>query len=106
VPLELRWISRKYDPKRSVKVIAGVKGGYLVDIHTKIKYDQYGQVKKTKQKEDFELNKLRYGVYGKVGYGAFGLSYYYQLSQLFDAERGPDGTAATPMTFGLWLYLF
>ncbi len=106
IPLELRWISRKYDPKRSLTITLGGKIGVLFDSKTKVKYSEDGETKKTKQKEKFELSQLRYGVYGKIGYGAFSAYYYYSLSELFNKDKGPLGTTMYPMTFGLSMALF
>lgn len=106
IPVELRWRSQKYDPKRSVKVAVGGKVGFRLDAHTKVKYDALGEKKVSKQKEDFDVSKIRYGVYGKVGYGNAYLFYYYSLSQLFDGSSGPQGTEAFPVMFGLSLSVF
>ncbi len=106
IPMEIRWISRKYDPKRSVKITIGGKFGYLIDGKTKVKYTQDGQTKKIKQKEDFELNHIRYGAYGKFGYGNFSLFYYYSISDLFQKNKGPYQTTTSPMMFGISLGLF
>lgn len=106
LPLELRWNLRKNDPKRSFKVIAGAKIGFLIDSKTKIKYVENGENKITKQKENFYLAELRYGIYGKIGYGSFTAYYYYSLSPLFQSNKGPSKTTAAPMTFGISLALF
>ena len=106
IPLELRWRLKKYDPKRSLTVTLGGKVGYLFDSKTKVKYDEDGETKKTKQKEKFELSSLRYGAYAKVGFGGFTAFYYYSLSDLFKKDKGPMGTTMYPMTFGLSLALF
>ncbi len=106
IPLEFRWRSKKYDPRGSFKVTIGGKIGYLFDSKTKVKYDQNGETKKTKQKEKFELSSLRYGIYAKIGFGGFGAYYYYSFSDLFNKDKGPMGTTMYPMTFGLYLALF
>jgi hypothetical protein len=106
IPIEFRWRSKKYDPKGSFKVTVGGKVGFLFGSKTKVKYAENGETKKTKQKETFELNAIRYGVYGKVGYGGFSAFYYYSLSDLFNKDKGPMRTTMYPMTFGLSLALF
>ena len=106
IPIEFRWISRKYDPKRSFKVIVGGKVGFMFDSKTKVKYHGEGETKITKQKEGWELNKIRYGVYGRLGFGGFSAFYYYSLSDLFKKDKGPMATTMFPMTFGLSLALF
>lgn len=106
IPLEIRWRSRKYDPKSSLKVTLGGKVGFMFDSKTKIKYSEYGENKKSKQKEKYELNTIRYGAYVKLGYGGFSAFYYYSISELFKKDKGPMSTTMYPMTFGLSLALF
>jgi len=106
IPLEFRWISRKYDPKSSFTITIGGKVGVLFDGKTKVKYNQDGENKTTKQKENYELSTLRYGVYGKLGIGGFSAFYYYSLSDTFKKEKGPMSTTMYPMTIGLSLALF
>lgn len=106
IPLEIRWRSRKYDPKSSLKITLGGKVGFLFDSKTKVKYSEYGETKKSKQKEKFEMNTIRYGAYAKIGYGGFSAFYYYSISDLFKKDKGPMSTTMYPMTFGLSLALF
>lgn len=106
IPMEIRWRSRKYDPKRSLKIALGGKVGVLLDSKTKVKYTADGENKIIKQKENFELNTLRYGAYMRLGYGGFSAYAYYGLSDLFRKEKGPMDTTMFPITFGLSLALF
>ena len=106
IPIEFRWISRKYDPKSSFTITIGAKAGILLDSKTKVKYNEDGESKITKQKENFELNTFRYGLYGKFGIGGFSAFYYYSLSDAFKKDKGPLSTTMYPMTFGLSLALF
>jgi len=106
IPIEIRWRSRKYDPKSSLKVTLGGKVGFLFGSKTKVKYTEEGENKITKQKEKFELSTIRYGAYAKIGYGGFSAFYYYSISDLFKKDKGPMGTTMYPMTFGLSLALF
>mgnify|MGYP000527761402 CR=1 FL=1 len=73
---------------------------------TKVKYSEFGENKKTKQKEKFEMSTIRYGAYAKLGYGGFSAYCYYGLSDLFNKDKGPMGTTMYPITFGLSLALF
>lgn len=106
IPLELRWRSRKYDPKSSLKVSLGGKVGFLIDNKTKVKYTQNGETKITKQKENFDLSTIRYGAYARIGFGGFSAYYYYSISDVFKKDKGPMSTTMYPMTFGLSLALF
>jgi len=106
IPVEIRWRSRKYDPKRSFKIAIGGKVGVLIDSKTKVKYTAGGENKITKQKENFEINTLRYGAHMRLGYGGFSAYAYYGLSDIFRKEKGPMDTTMFPITFGLSLALF
>jgi hypothetical protein len=106
IPLEIRWISRKYDPKRSLKIAIGGKVGFLIDSKTKIKYTEDSESKIVKQKENFELSQLRYGAYMKLGFGGFSAFGYYSLSDTFKKDKGPMDTTMYPFTFGFSLALF
>lgn len=106
IPLEIRWRSHKEDPKSSIKITVGGKFGLLFDSKTKIKYEEDGEKKTDKHKQDFELNPFRYGTYIKLGVGGFSTYYYYSISEIFEKEKGPLGTTMYPMTFGLSLALF
>ena len=106
IPIEIRWRSRIYDPKRSFKVALGGKVGFLFDSKTKVKYSSDGETKTTKQKENFELNQIRYGTYLRLGFGGFSAYGYYSWSDLFKKDKGPMNTTMYPLTFGLSLALF
>ena len=108
IPLEFRWRSRTYDPKRSVKIAIGGKVGFLFDSKTKVKYTDRidGDKKISKQKESWQLNTIRYGAHMRLGYGAFSLWGYYGLSDLFKKDEGPQATTMYPITFGVSLALF
>jgi hypothetical protein len=106
IPLEIRWRAKKYDPKRSFKVTLGGKVGFLIDAKTKVKYNNEGETKVAKSKQNFEMNPIRYGAYMRVGFGGFSAYGYYSLSDLFRKDKGPDSTTMYPITFGLSLALF
>ena len=106
IPMEIRWRSLKYEPKRSVKVAIGGKFGFRIDSKMKVKFDEDGQTKVRKSKEKYNLNSIRYGAYAKIGYSSFNFYYYYSFSKLFQDGRGPDGTEAYPMQVGISFSLF
>lgn len=88
VPLELRYTLNPDDPARSFKISVGGRVGYLYDAFTKIKYKEDGEAKQIKDKQNFNLNRLRYGVSAKIGFGNFALFGYYNLSTLFEEGKG------------------
>ncbi len=88
VPLELRYTLNPDDPARSFKISVGGRIGYMYDAFTKIKYKADGEAKQIKDKQNFNLNRLRYGVSAKIGFGNFALFGYYNLSTLFEEGKG------------------
>jgi hypothetical protein len=89
VPLEIRFTSNPSDPNRAFKIAFGGRVGYLYDAFTKMKYKQDGETKQLKDKQNFNLTRFRYGVYGKFGIGNFALFGYYNLTPLFEEGKGP-----------------
>lgn len=101
IPLEFRFYSNPGDKKRSFNAGVGVKGGIRFGALTKLKYKENGDAVKTKEKRNYELNRFRYGVTGRVGIGGFNVFYYQSLSTLFDGNS-PAGTVDTSnITVGL-----
>jgi hypothetical protein len=88
IPVELRFTSNPDDPARAFKVAIGGRVGYLLDSFAKVKYKEDGEMKKLKDKQDFNLNKLRYGVSARIGYGNFSIFAYYNLTDLFEKNKG------------------
>jgi hypothetical protein len=103
VPLEFRFDSKPEDISRSFNFAVGGRVGYLFDAQQKVKYREEGQWKKDKEKENWGLSRLRYGVYSRIGIGAFNLFGFYNLSPLFQPGKGPDGTTMTTFTAGISL---
>src|SRR5688572_9678818 len=88
VPLELRFSTNPDDPARSFKISFGGRIGYMFDSFSKIKYKEDGQVKKFKNKDDWNLTKFRYGLSARIGVGNFSIFGYYNLSPLFEEDKG------------------
>jgi hypothetical protein len=106
VPLEVRFSSNPDDPGRSFKVSLGFKFGVLYDSFTKIKYREDSETKKLKDKQNFNLNPIRYGVLFRIGAGSFSAFANYTLSPLFKDGEGPDGAKINNFTVGLTLAAF
>lgn len=94
IPLELRFIAKPLTPNKSIKAAIGVKGGILVDAHTKGKNLQSasgssinGFTFKEKSKSYFNGNRI--AATARVGYGIFTLFGTYGLTSVFK-----DGVAA------------
>ncbi len=88
VPLEIRYSTNPDDPARSFKISVGGRIGYMYDSFTKIKYKENSELKKVKNKEDFNLTKFRYGLTGRIGVGNLSLFGYYNLTPLFEEGKG------------------
>ena len=87
-PIEIKYTLNPDDPARSFQVSVGGRIGFLYDSFNKVKYKENSEVKKFKDKQDFNLNKFRYGLVGRVGFGAFSIFTYYNLSPLFEKGKG------------------
>ncbi len=92
IPIEFRYYINRNDPKRSFNFGFGGKFGYRFSSHTKLKFSEDGDDVITKHKRGFGLNRLRYGLTGRIGYGGLTLLGYFSLSDMFEAGNGPIGT--------------
>ena len=97
IPLLLSYQTRPYKKRRNFRFSAGVYGGYLLGAAFKQKGKEAG---KRKFSDDFNLNRLRYGVTARVGYGKFAVYTNYTMSSLFKPDTYPE---LTPVTFGISL---
>ena len=88
VPLELRFYSK--ENQRGLMVAVGAKVGYLFSSYTKVKYEDEGEGRTNKLRQDFNLNRLRYGASARLGFRGFNLHGQYMLSDLFKADGGPE----------------
>lgn len=88
VPLEIRYSTNPDDPARSFKISVGGRVGYMYDSFTKIKHKENSELKKLKNKEDFNLTKFRYGLTARIGVGNLSLFGYYNLTPLFEEGKG------------------
>lgn len=68
----------------------GVIGGLKLWSNTKIKYTESGDKSKEKNKSDFNLSPLRWGVTARVGYKWFGLYANYYMTSLYKPTMGPE----------------
>ena len=97
IPIEFRFDSKPEDISRSFNVAIGARGGWLYDSFMKAKYKEDGQTKKMKDKQDFGLTQLRYGLYTRIGIGGFNFFVFYNMTPLFQKDKGPfnQGSFAT-----------
>ena len=78
----------------------GVYGGLLLNAKQKLKPSDGGTIK---VKDDFNLNKFRYGLSGRIGFGSFAVYGQVALNELFKEGQGP---ALTPVEFGITILDF
>lgn len=98
---EIRFSTNPNDPGRSFRASIGGRAGYLFDSFTKIKYKENGEVKKVKDKQNYNLNDFRYGTFVKIGAGNFTVFGYYNMSPLFKKDKGPEQTEMSTFTIGI-----
>lgn len=81
----------------------GVIGGLKLGSHTKVVYDRDGDKQKDKNRNDFYLATLRYGLHASVGYKFIKLYTTYYPVALFQQDKGPE---VYPFNVGLVLLDF
>lgn len=73
----------------SVNIGVGVIGAVKLGSHTKVVYFEDGK-QKVKNRDDFSLNLLRYGVTGRLGYEMLQVYGTCYLSPMFETGKGPE----------------
>lgn len=106
IPMDLKYTLNPDDPNRSFNISIGGRFGVLTESHLKLKYREDGETKKLKDKQNYNLNPIRYGISLKVGVGNFKLFGYYDLSTKFEKNLGPQQTDMTNLVFGISLGAF
>ena len=103
IPLEFRFYSRKNQYSRGFRAAIGGKVGVLYSSFTKFKYeDSLGDNHMVKNRANYGLNRFRYGVQARVGFGGFSLFGYYELSDKFETPPA-GGEDTNNLTFGIAL---
>jgi hypothetical protein len=103
MPAELRFDTKPDDPARSIHIAAGARVGFLFESHTKVNYSEGGEDKTFKDKQQHGLSSFRYGVYSKIGIGSFSLFGYYNLTPVWQENKGPSQTKMNTLTVGISL---
>jgi hypothetical protein len=99
VPLEFRFKS----PKK-FRFAFGFKVGYKLDGKTKYKGERPDKENViVKQKQVLHIENFRFGPTVRIGYDWFSLFAYYQISKVFERNRGPD---IYPISVGITLLPF
>ncbi|OWY20741.1 hypothetical protein C7N43_08140 [Sphingobacteriales bacterium UPWRP_1] len=100
IPLMLNFETNPRRPGKSFRLSAGVYGGLLIGSHTRQKSEELGN---NKERDDYNLNKLRYGFVGQIGVGPINFYANYSPQSLFRDGRGPD---LQPFNVGLSIIPF
>jgi hypothetical protein len=72
----------------TINLGAGVTGAVKLGSHTKVVYHNDGK-QKDKNRDDFNLNALRYGVTARAGYEMVQVYGTCWLSPMFEKGKGP-----------------
>jgi hypothetical protein len=101
IPIDFRFDTKPEDIARSFNVALGGRIGYLYDSFRKVKFEDKGETIKDKYKSPLGLNRLRYGIYARIGFGGFTLFSFYNLSNMFEKGKGPLGADFNTITYGI-----
>lgn len=96
VTLEFRFRTAANSKNRHFKISAGIKGGLLIQDHTKYK-DDHTKIKSYRLEH---LSPFQYGITGRIGYGKWAVGGYYALAEIFKKDKGPD---LVPYSIGITL---
>ena len=90
VPLLLEFQVPTGKRNKRLFLSGGVIGGLKIGSHTKVVYKEDGNRQKVKDRGDFNLSPLRYGVTARIGYRALKVFANYYLTPLFEEGAGPE----------------
>ncbi len=71
-------------------ISGGVIGGVKLGSKTKVVYKEDGNKEKRKNKDDFNINPLKYGLTLRAGYKDFQVYTNYFLTPFFEDNKGPE----------------
>jgi hypothetical protein len=102
-PIDLKYYSNPYNKSACFNFSVGFKAGFLLNAQTKLAYNEKGITYKEKKRSDWELNKFRYGLQTKVGFGNFSLFTFYNLTTVFKENKGPNEASVNNLIIGISL---
>ena len=103
IPIEFRFDTAPEDLARSFNFAVCGRIGFLYDAFTKVRYTDLGEVVKVKYKLNHGAETMRYGVYTRIGIGSLSAFVFYNLTDMFQPNKGPEGTTMNSLTVGLGL---
>jgi len=102
-PVELRFRT-KNETGNKFKFSIGFQPGFLMNKHTKYVgtdlWDGTGKKIKRKVHDLSNIEKYRYGITARIGYGMYNFMFYYSLTNVFKKDKGPE---LAPMSIGITL---
>lgn len=101
IPVEFRFRSTPNKKNTSWKLAAGFKFGFLIGSKWKYRGEDLTTGTGDVRFKEFKvegLNKFRYSVYARGGYGIFNVFMNYQISSVFQKGKGPQ---MYPLQFGI-----
>ncbi len=97
-PIELRYFGNKYNRNKGFKTAVGIKVGNLISAHTRRVYNEGGQKYREKLITKRFAESWRLTPYGRMGWGNFSLMVSYQVTSVFEIDKGPT---VYPLSIGL-----
>jgi len=101
IPLEVRFTANPADPSRTFWASVGGRFGYNINTHTKIKFKGDGEMNNLKEGWRHGVSRYRYAVGARFGVGGFGWFVYYNVTPVFEKDRGPSKTDMSVLTAGI-----
>ncbi len=103
IPVEFRYRTR--NTPRTFRIHAGIKGGLLVNAHTKYVGEDVPNGRDTKFKEGKldNIETFLLGFHGRIGYGRVNLNTFISLNNIFSDNNAAD---AEFMSLGLSFIIF
>lgn len=86
------------DHSESFRIGAGPYVGYRIDSYAKQVYKEEGDKKDDRNRDNFYLNNIRYGLRVQVGFRDTDLFFNYDMNELFASGKGPELNA---FSFGI-----
>lgn len=89
LPVEMRYNFAGNDAKGGFFISLGLTAGYRFEVKTKEKFETINGKFKVKRKNDYGIEKLRFGAHARIGVGKFNVFYKYYFTDVFN--NAPHG---------------
>ncbi|NWJ49343.1 MAG: DUF2807 domain-containing protein [Bacteroidetes bacterium] len=101
IPLLLELQTNRFTNHSSFHIAGGINSGLRIGSHSKVKFENNdGGTQKSKTRDDFFLNPLKFDAMVLVGWGNVNLYSTYALTDMFKSGKGPE---LRPFSIGLRL---